>query len=74
MQTYKSITSVSDEFGNKGLHSFMLGPEIKIDHGRHRGDDCSITQLNVVNWDSARLLFYLTVRIQVTNIIDCKGQ
>jgi len=32
-----------------------------------------VSQLNVVNWDSARLLFYLTVCIQVTNI-DCKGQ
>lgn len=43
VQTYKSITSFSDEFGNKGLHSFIPGPEIKIDHARHEGADCSIT-------------------------------
>lgn len=43
VQTYKSITSVSDEFGNKGLHSFILGAEIKIDHSRHKGADLSIT-------------------------------
>lgn len=43
VQTYKSITSVSDEFGNKGLCSCILGAEIKIDHGRHKGADLSIT-------------------------------
>lgn len=39
----KSITSFSDEFRNKELRSFILGPEIKIDHTRHKGADCSIT-------------------------------
>lgn len=43
VQTYKSITSISGEFGNKGLRSFILGAEIKIDHSRHKGTDLSIT-------------------------------
>ena len=43
LQKYKSITSFQDESRIRSLHSFILGPKIKIDHGPHKGVGCSIT-------------------------------
>lgn len=37
-------------------------------------EQIGVSQLNVVNWDGAWLLYSLTVHIQVMNVIDCKGQ
>lgn len=43
LHKYKSITSFQDESRIRSLRSFILGPEIKIDHRPHKGVGCSIT-------------------------------
>lgn len=43
LRTYKSIISFQDESRIRGLYSFILGQEMRIDHRPHKGVSCSIT-------------------------------